>query len=119
MEIKLDEDGKISDTAEIRSLLHYCLEYMQYALGVFYLEPQVDIGVQTSSSWHMTPQVIGKYEPTSALANCVDCMLDCDAVFNTIPKSALTRSPQIEKAHLRQNSVTTDVRIPPSRPPPP
>ena len=119
MEIKLDKDGKISDTAEIRSLLHYCLEYMQYALSVFYLQPQDDIGVLTSANWHITPQVVGKYDPTSAFAKCVDCMLDCDAVSTTIPQSALTRSPQIEKAQPRQNSASTDMSIPPSRPPPP
>ena len=114
MEVKLDRDCKISDTAEIRSLLHYCLEYMHHTLGVYYLEPRGDVGVLASSKWHMTPQLIGKYDPSSASANCVDCILDCDAVFTTIPKSALTR-----KAQLRQNSVTTDVPTRPSRPPPP
>ena len=107
MEIKLDKDGKISDTAEIRSLLHYCLEYMHYTLGVYYLQPQDDIGVLTSSDWHITPQVIGKYNPTSEFAECVECMLVYDTVFTTIPQSALSRSPQIEKkkaqAHFRFN----------------
>ena len=119
MEIKLDKDGKISDTAEIRSLLHYCLEYMHYTLGVYYLQPQDDIGVLTSSDWHITPQVIGKYDPTSEFAEYVECMLVYDAVFTTIPQSALSRSPQIEKKKPRHISASTDMPIPPFRPPPP
>ena len=104
MEIKLEGDYTISDTAEIRSLLHYCLECMHYTLGVFFVQPCTDVGVITSASWHMTPQVIEKYDPRSTRANHVECRVDSGAGSNTIPKSALTPSCWIEKAVVEKKS---------------
>ena len=118
MEITLDPHNKISQKAQIRGLLHYCLEYMHYTTGVFYLEPKDEVGVLTSSSWHMTPQLIGKYEPTSARANFVHCMSDCTTVLYPIPKAALTRLFRYDKTHRRENFTEPDVGTRPARPPP-
>ena len=64
----------VRSESEIQILLHYLYECLAFKCGIFHMQPQSEVGVLDSKSWHVTPQLCGMKVPN--FAEYVQCKID-------------------------------------------